>query len=54
MRRRRLAPSARAHAAVPATRDADGKVTLAFPKGLQGLEKAEVLPAVEQILKEMG
>ena len=54
MRRRRLPPFARAHAAVPATRDADGKVTLAFPKGLQGLEKAEVLTAVEQILKEMG
>jgi ParB family chromosome partitioning protein len=39
---------------VTVTRNARGKVTLAFPQGLQGLEKAEVLAAVEQILKEMG
>jgi ParB family transcriptional regulator, chromosome partitioning protein len=39
---------------VTVTRNARGKVTLAFPQGLQGLEKAEVLTAVEQILKEMG
>jgi ParB family chromosome partitioning protein len=39
---------------VTVTRNARGKVTLAFAQGLQGLEKAEVLTAVEQILKEMG
>ena len=39
---------------VTVTRNARGKVTLAFPQGLQGLEKGEVLTAVEQILKEMG
>jgi ParB family transcriptional regulator, chromosome partitioning protein len=39
---------------VTVTRNARGKVTLAFPQGLQGLEKAEVLTAVEQILKELG
>ena len=39
---------------VTVTRNARGEVTLAFPQGLQGLEKAEVLTAVEQILREMG
>jgi ParB family chromosome partitioning protein len=39
---------------VTVTRNARGKVTLAFPQGLHGLEKAEVLTAVEQILKEVG
>jgi ParB family transcriptional regulator, chromosome partitioning protein len=39
---------------VTVTRNARGKVTLAFPQGLQGLEKSEVLTTVEQILKEMG
>jgi ParB family chromosome partitioning protein len=38
---------------VMVTRNARGKVTLAFPQGLEGLEKAEVLTAVEQILKDM-
>jgi ParB family transcriptional regulator, chromosome partitioning protein len=37
-----------------ATRNARGKVTLAFPKGLAGLEKAEVLAAVEQVVKDLG
>ena len=36
------------------TRNARGKVTLAFGQGLHGLEPAEVLGAVEQILKDMG
>jgi hypothetical protein len=36
------------------TRNRRGKVTLAFPKGLKGSEKAEVLAAVEQVWKEMG
>jgi hypothetical protein len=36
------------------TRNAKGKVTLAFPQGLKGLEKGEVLAAVEQIVKDLG
>jgi ParB family chromosome partitioning protein len=36
------------------TRNARGKVTLAFPKGLAGLEKAEVVAAVEQVVKDLG
>lgn len=36
------------------TRNAKGKVTLAFPQGLKGVEKGEVLAAVEQIVKELG
>lgn len=39
---------------VIATRNRRGKVTLAFPKGLKGSEKAEVLAAVEQVWKVMG
>jgi hypothetical protein len=39
---------------VTVTRNARGKVTLAFPQGLQGVEPAEVLTAVEQILKDLG
>jgi ParB family transcriptional regulator, chromosome partitioning protein len=35
------------------TRNARGKVTLAFAQGLQGLERAEVLTAMEQILKDL-
>jgi len=35
------------------TRNARGKVTLAFAQGLQGLERSEVLAAVEQILKDL-
>jgi len=35
------------------TRNARGKVTLAFAQGLQGLERAEVMTAVEQILKDL-
>ncbi len=36
------------------TRNARGKVTLAFPQGLKGVPKAEVLAAVEQIVNELG
>lgn len=36
------------------TRNARGKVTLAFPQGLKGVEKGEVLAAVEQIVKDLG
>ena len=39
---------------VTVTRNARGKVTLAFPQGLQGVEQAEVLAAVEQIVKDFG
>jgi ParB family chromosome partitioning protein len=35
------------------TRNARGKVTLAFPQGLQGLEQTEVLNAIGQILKDL-
>ena len=36
------------------TRNAKGKVTLAFPQGLKGVDKDEVLTAVEQIVKDLG
>ena len=39
---------------VMVTRNARGKVTLAFPKGFKGVEKTEVLAAVEQVCKELG
>ena len=35
------------------TRNARGKVTMAFPQGLQGLEQSEILAAVEQIVKDI-
>jgi len=35
-------------------RNARGKVTLAFPQGLKGLEKEEVLAAVGKIVEELG
>jgi ParB family chromosome partitioning protein len=35
------------------TRNARGKVTLAFPKGLKGADKGEVLTAVEKALDEL-
>jgi ParB family chromosome partitioning protein len=35
------------------TRNARGKVTMAFAQGLQGLEQAQVLAAVEQVLKDL-
>jgi ParB family transcriptional regulator, chromosome partitioning protein len=35
------------------TRNAHGKLTLAFPKGVQGMVRAEVLSAVEQVLKDL-
>lgn len=36
------------------TRNAKGKVTLAFPKGLAGVEVADVVRAVEQVVKDLG
>ena len=36
------------------TRNAKGKVTLAFPQGLKGVDKDEVIAAVEQIVKDLG
>lgn len=36
------------------TRNARGKVTLAFPLGLKGVEKEEVLAAMGQILRDLG
>ena len=35
-------------------RNARGKVTLAFPSGLKGVDKADVLAAVEKILVDLG
>ncbi len=39
---------------VVVTRNARGKVTLAFPQGLADVDKTAVLSAVEQILKDLG
>jgi hypothetical protein len=39
---------------VTVTRNARGKVTLAFAQGLQGLETGEVIKAVEEILKDLN
>jgi ParB family chromosome partitioning protein len=39
---------------VTVTRNARGKVTLAFAQGLQGAEKGDVLRAIEEILKDLG
>jgi ParB family chromosome partitioning protein len=39
---------------VMVTRNARGKVTLAFPQGLAGVEKTDVVAAVEQIVKDLG
>ena len=39
---------------VVVTRNAKGKVTFAFPQGLQGVGKEEVIAAVEQILKDLN
>lgn len=39
---------------VVVTRNAKGKVTLAFPKGLAGLTPEAVAKAVEQVVKELG
>lgn len=39
---------------VTVTRNAKGKVTLAFAQGLQGVEKGEVIKAIEEILKDLG
>lgn len=39
---------------VTVTRNARGKVTLAFPQGLQGVDRAEVIKAMEEILKDLG
>jgi len=39
---------------VAVMRNAKGKVTFAFAQGLQGLDQAEVLKTVEEILKDLG
>jgi len=39
---------------VVVTRNARGKLTLAFPTGAKGVEKGDVLAAIEQIWKELG
>jgi ParB family chromosome partitioning protein len=39
---------------VVVTRNARGKVTLAFPQGLAGVPAADVVSAVEQIVKDLG
>jgi ParB/RepB/Spo0J family partition protein len=39
---------------VMVSRNAKGKVTLAFAEGLQGVDKAEALKAMEEILKDLG
>lgn len=36
------------------TRNARGKVTLAFAEGLQGVDKADALKAMEEIIKDFG
>jgi ParB/RepB/Spo0J family partition protein len=43
-----------AAARVVVTRNARGKVTLAFPQGLADLEKSDVVAAVEQIMADLG
>jgi len=39
---------------VVVTRNARGKLTLAFPTGAKGVEKGDVVAAIEQIWKELG
>jgi ParB/RepB/Spo0J family partition protein len=39
---------------VVVTRNARGKVTLAFPQGLTGVERVGVIAAIDQILKDLG
>jgi ParB family chromosome partitioning protein len=39
---------------VVVTRNARGKVTMAFPQGFAGIGKSEVLTAIEQIIKDLG
>jgi ParB/RepB/Spo0J family partition protein len=39
---------------VMVTRNARGKVTLAFAEGLQGVDKADALKAMEEIIKDLG
>jgi hypothetical protein len=39
---------------VMVTRNARGKVTLAFAQGLQGASKEDVLKAMEEIVKDLG
>jgi ParB family chromosome partitioning protein len=43
-----------AAARVQVTRNAKGKVTLAFPEGFRGLERDAVVAAVDKILKDLG
>jgi len=39
---------------IAVTRNPRGKVTLAFPKGLHGLDKAEILATVEKIVNDLS
>lgn len=39
---------------VVVTRNARGKVTLAFPQGLSGIDKDSVLKALDQIIRDLG
>jgi hypothetical protein len=39
---------------VMVTRNAKGKVTLAFAEGLQGVDKSDALKALEEIIKDLG
>jgi len=39
---------------VMVTRNARGKVTLAFAEGLQGVDRADAIKAMEEILKDLG
>jgi ParB family chromosome partitioning protein len=43
-----------AAARVQVTRNAKGKVTLAFPEGFRGLDRDSVVAAVDKILKDLG
>jgi ParB family chromosome partitioning protein len=39
---------------ITVTRNARGKITVAFPQGLGGVDKADIVAAVEQVLKDLG
>lgn len=43
-----------AAARITVTRNARGKVTLAFPQGLAGVEKADMVAAIEQIAQDLA
>lgn len=58
-RSRRVEPVKREYHVGPATRmvavrNAKGKVTLAFPKGLREADRAGLLAAIEKLLKDLG